>query len=92
MSVSSKKLELAEKMYKQNSPGGKGTSPKNYGNGKETKPNSKGQSFEMNGKTTGYAKGQKYTGANTKGSFGSAKYNQASPNGSIKGGYKMASC
>lgn len=80
---------MADKMYKQNSTGGKGISPKNYQNGKETKPNSKGESYSQNGKNTGYAKGEKPTQANTKGSFGSAKYNQADPSGSMKGGYKM---
>ncbi len=92
MKISEKKLEMADKMYKQNSTGGKGTSPKNYQNGKETKSNSKGQKFDMNGKTTGYAKGERFEQANTKGKFGADKYNQADPSGSIKGGYKMANC
>lgn len=88
MKVSDKKLSMADRMYKQNSTGGIGVSPKNYQNGKETKPNSKGQKFEMIGKDTGYAKGQKYSQADKKGSF-KDKYNQADPSGSMKGGYKM---
>lgn len=92
MSIESKKMSMADKMYNQNSKGGVGVSPKNYQNGKETKTNHKGQKFEMNGKDTGYAKGEKYSQSNKKGSFGSAKYNQADPSGSMKGGYKMANC
>ena len=82
---------MADKMYKQNSTGGVGTSPKNYMTGKNTKGDLK-MKYDMVGKDTGYAKGQKYSGANKKGSFGSAKYNQADPSGSMKGGYKMANC
>lgn len=91
MKIADKKAMIADKMYKQNSTGGKGASPKNYQNGKETK-GGRGQSFDMVGKSTGYAKGQKYSGANTKGSFGSDKYHQADPSGSMKGGYKQADC
>lgn len=89
MSIESKKMAMADRMYNQNSKAGKGTSPKNYQNGKETKTNSKGQKFEMNGKDTGYAKGEKYSQADKKGSFGSAKYNQSDPSGSITWRYKM---
>jgi len=87
MKINDKKLSMADKMYKQNSTGGVGTSPKEYQNGK-----AKGDlkmKFKMNGETTGYAKGMKYDGANKSGSFGSAKYNQANPSGSMKGGYDM---
>lgn len=91
MSIQTKKLEIADKMYNQNSKGGVGASPKNYQNGKETKANSRGQKFSMNGKDTGSAKGEKYTQANKKGSF-NANYEQADKSGSIKGGYKMANC
>lgn len=83
---------MADKMYNQNSKGGKGTSPKNYQNGKETKPNSRGQDFSMNGKNTGYARGEKYSQANKQGKFGADKYEQADSSGSMKGGYKMANC
>lgn len=90
MSISNKKMEMASKMYKQNSPGGKGTSPKNYQNGKETKSNSKGENFKMVGK--GKGKEQERTPmSNGKGKF-EAKYEQADNSGSIKGGYKMANC
>ena len=77
---------MADKMYKQNSTGGVGTSPKNYQNGK-----AKGDlkmKYKMNGETTGFAKGEKYSQSNKKGSF-NAKYNQTNPSGSMKGGYKM---
>ena len=92
MKIQDKKLSMADKMYKQNSTGGVGTSPKNYQNGKETKSNNKGQSFKMNGKDTGYAKGEKYSQSNKSGKFGADKYNQADPSGSMKGGYKQANC
>lgn len=82
-------MAMAEKMYKQNSTGGKGTSPKNYQNGKETKKGGHDEKYKMNGKTTGYAKGEKYSGANKKGKF-TDNYHQADSSGSIKGGYKMA--
>jgi hypothetical protein len=86
MKVNDKKLAMADKMYKQNSTGGVGTSPKNYQNGK-----AKGDlkmKFKMNGETTGRAKGQNFSQSNGKGSF-NAKYNQANPSGSMKGGYDM---
>lgn len=89
MSIETKKKMIADKMYKQNSTGGIGTSPKNYQNGKE-----KGElkmKYKMNGEDTGYAKGQKYSGANKSGKFVD-KYEQADSSGSIKGGYKMANC
>lgn len=89
MKISDKKLSMADKMYKQNSTGGKGVSPKNYQNGKETKSTARGEKYEMNGKTTGFANGEKYSEANTKGKFGADKYNQADPSGSMKGGYNM---
>lgn len=88
MKVSDKKLSMADKMYKQNSTGGVGTSPKNYQNGKNTKGDLK-MKYKMVGKDTGYAKGQKYSESNKSGKFGADKYNQADPSGSMKGGYKM---
>lgn len=91
MKITDKKLSMADKMYKQNSTGGKGVSPKDYQNGKETKSTSGEQSFKMNGESTGSAKGMKYSQSNKSGSFGTAKYNQADPSGSMKGGYKMSS-
>lgn len=81
---------MADKMYKQNSTGGVGTSPKNYQNG-----SAKGDlkmKYKMNGENTAYSKGEKYSQANKAGTFGSAKYSQANPSGSMKGGYKQASC
>ncbi len=92
MKTTDKKLSMADKMYKQNSTGGVGSSPKNYQNGKETKSNSRGQKFDMVGKDTGYAKGQRYSQSDKTGKFGADKYNQADPSGSMKGGYKQASC
>jgi hypothetical protein len=89
MNTQSKKLEMADKMYNQNSKGGKGVSPKDYQNGKETKPNARGEKFDMNGKGTGFNKGEKYEQANVKGSF-KGGYEQADKSGSMKGGYKQA--
>lgn len=91
MKIESKKMEMAERMYKQNSTGGKGTSPKNYQNGKETKSHVS-MKYEMNGKNTGSAKGQKYSQADKSGKFGADKYEQANEKGSMRGGYKMANC
>lgn len=79
-------MAIADKMYKQNSTGGLGKSPKNYMIGKE-----KGElkmKYKQNGETTGFGKGQKYSESNKSGSF-NAKYNQANPSGSMKGGYDM---
>lgn len=83
-------MAIADKMYKQNSTGGLGKSPKNYQNGKE-----KGElkmKYKQNGETTGFGKGQKFSGSNKEGKFGSAKYSQSNSDGSIKGGYKMSNC
>lgn len=80
---------MAEKMYKQNSTGGVGKSPKEYQNGK-----AKGDlkmKYKMTGEDTGRAKGQKYSQANKEGSFKVNNY-QADPSGSMKGGYKQANC
>lgn len=87
MKVNDKKLSMADKMYKQNSTGGVGKSPKNYQNGKEKGALS--MKYEMNGKNSGSAKGEKYSQSNKSGKFGADKYNQADPSGSMKGGYKM---
>lgn len=87
MKIESKKISMAEKMYNQNSKGGVGTSPKNYQNGKEKGVLS--MKFKMNGETTGRAKGQNFDQSNKSGKFGSDKYNQANPSGSMKGGYNM---
>ena len=88
MKISDKKLAMADKMYKQNSTGGVGTSPKSYQNGKNTKGDLK-MKYKQNGETTGFAKGQKYSEANTKGSFKVDNY-QSNTSGSMKGGYKQA--
>lgn len=82
-------MAMADKMYKQNSKG-LGMSPKNYQNGRDTKPRLS-MKFDMNGRNSGYAKGQHYDGANKKGKF-EAKYEQADKSGSMKGGYKQANC
>lgn len=79
---------MADKMYDQNSKGKGHLSMKYTMQGKETKPNARGQKFEMIGKNTGYAKGQKYSQSDKNGSF-KDKYHQADPEGSMKGGYKM---
>lgn len=88
MKIEDKKLTMADKMYKQNGTGGIGKNPKDYQNGKETKKSNKDEKYEMNGKTTGFAKGQKYFQADKKGSF-KDKYEMADHSGSMKGGYKM---
>ncbi len=85
MDIKSKKMEMADKMYHQNSKGGVGSSPKNYMNGKE-----KGElkmKYEMHGKGKGKEM-EKTPMSNKKGSFKVDNY-QANPSGSMKGGYKM---
>ncbi len=86
MKVEDKKLSMADKMYKQNSTGGVGKSPKEYMNGKEK--GNLSMKFEMNGKGKG-KESEKTPMSNKSGKFGSDKYNQANPSGSMKGGYKM---
>lgn len=88
MKTDSKKMEMADKMYKQNS-AGLGKSPKDYGNGKNTKPH-ESMKFSMNGKGTRNEKAQKAPMSHTAGNF-EAKYDMASKSG-MKGGYKQANC
>lgn len=86
MKIQDKKLSMADKMYDQNSKGGVGSNPKNYQTGKAK--GNLSMKYEMAGKDTGYAKGQKYSQSDKKGSFKVDNY-QALPNASMKGGYKM---
>lgn len=78
MSIQTKKMSMADKMYDQNSKGGKGASPK-------FKTNSTGKAHGKvpmktpmsNKHRSGRGKGQGPEQANTKGSFNSgAKYKQ----------------
>lgn len=73
MATKDKKMNMASRMYDQNSKGGKGESPK-------YKQTSKSEGKEkmktaMNGKGTGKGGGQGYAQSDAKGSF-VAKYNQ----------------
>lgn len=87
MSVSSKKISMASKMYKQT--GSRIDAPmKNYHNGKNTKPN-RGQSFKQNGENSGPGNGQKHSQTNKKGSF-AVNYHQSNSSAEMRGGYKQA--
>ncbi len=88
MSISkalTKKMEMAEKMYKQTSKG-KGESPKYAMHGKEKGKLS--MKYSMHGKNSGREGGQKYPQSNEKGKF-EGGYEMADSKGAIKGGYKM---
>lgn len=87
MAISDKKMDMAEKMYTQNSRGGKGASPK-YKEGSKSL-GELSMKYTQNGKGTTKGSGQGYAQADSKGSF-EAKYNQADKEGAMTGKYKMA--
>ncbi len=79
MSIQSKKMSMADKMYDQNSKGGKGSSPKyKEGSTGQAKGKLAMKYTEGNKKRSGAGGGMEPKEANTKGSFNSgAKYTMA---------------
>lgn len=80
---------MADKMYRENSKGGKGNSPKykmrGEGKGKDVPPTAMTGGA---GKGTTKGGGEGYNQADKKGSF-LAKYNQADKSGSFQAKYNM---
>lgn len=86
MSIQSKKMSMADKMYHENSTGGVGASPKF-----KMKGEGKGKlamKYTENGKGTTKGGGQGIQQANSKGSF-VGKYDQADKSGSFKVKYNQ---
>jgi len=85
--IESKKLSMADKMYKQVGAGGKNASPKFKMIGKNTGKKG-GEGYPMTGKGTTQGGGEKYPQSNVKGSV-VGKYNQSNKAGSISGKYNQ---
>ena len=81
------KIDMAEKMYRENSKGGKGKSPK-YRMTDKNPTFEKGVAFTAQGIQNSNRTSPKYNQADKKGSF-VGKYDQADKSGSFQAKYNM---